>query len=230
MTPGIRYEYIGAPHSIINKMGTFDPNQPGGAVQVGPGLSSTACLTENVACESTVTHPQKDNFNPRVGVAWDIFGNGKTVLRGGVGNLSSFPTINSVAGNTVPYGDTLCTSGTNAGTAPAITCPAASIVLNRYGTTNNAIAATSYSGLTAIWNCGNIVPLPAGCATGADTVFPSSSLASSTSGGTCGTSLNSKSGGGGPLVQCAMLVSNPNLQNPKSIQWNLDLQRAITNN
>ena len=38
LTPGIRWEYIGAPHSTINKMGNFDPNQPGGAIQVGPGL------------------------------------------------------------------------------------------------------------------------------------------------------------------------------------------------
>ena len=32
------------------------------------------------------------------------------------------------------------------------------------------------------------------------------------------------------LTQCSMLVSNPNLENPKSIQWNFDIQRAITNN
>ena len=40
LTPGIRWEYIGSPHSIINKMGNFDPNQPGGAIQVGPGLTN----------------------------------------------------------------------------------------------------------------------------------------------------------------------------------------------
>ena len=27
-----------------------------------------------------------------------------------------------------------------------------------------------------------------------------------------------------------MLVTDPNLKNPRSAQWNLDLQRAITNN
>jgi Carboxypeptidase regulatory-like domain len=225
LTPGIRFEYIGSPHSIINKMGTFDPNQPGGAVQVGPGLtdSSTSCLAQNVACESTVTHPQKTDFNPRMGVAWDIAGNGRTVLRGGITNLSSFPTVNAVAGNQVPFGDTLCNSGTNVGASPAVTCPAASIVLNRYGSVNNSQAVNSFS-LTPIWTCGVITPLPAGCT--ATTIFPSASLANSTSGATCGTSLNSKTN---PLVQCSMLVSNPNLQNPKSLQWNLDLQRAITN-
>ena len=31
-------------------------------------------------------------------------------------------------------------------------------------------------------------------------------------------------------MQCSMLMSNPNLESPKSIQWNVDLQRAINNN
>ena len=38
LTPGIRWEYIGSPHSITNKEGNFDPTQAGGAIQVGPGL------------------------------------------------------------------------------------------------------------------------------------------------------------------------------------------------
>ena len=42
LTPGIRWEYIGAPHSTIDKMGNFDPNQPGGAIQVGPGLPNSS--------------------------------------------------------------------------------------------------------------------------------------------------------------------------------------------
>ena len=98
LSPGVRWQYIGSPHSVVNKLGTFDPSQPGGVVQVGPGLPT-----------SSVTHPEKTNFGPRVGVAWDIFGNGRTVLRGGVGQMSSLPAILTIAGQQVPYGDTLCT-------------------------------------------------------------------------------------------------------------------------
>ena len=31
LTPGLRWEYVGSPHSTVNHLGTFDPNQPGGA-------------------------------------------------------------------------------------------------------------------------------------------------------------------------------------------------------
>ncbi len=212
LTPGIRWEYIGSPHSTTNKEGNFDPTQAGGAIQVGPGLPT-----------STVIHPQTTNFNPRLGVAWDIFGNGKTVLRAGAGNLSSFPAILTATGAQVPYGDTLCNSGTNAGVGGAVTCPAANVVINRYGTANNAITPNTFS-VTPNWSSCALVPLPASCTTGPVTVFPSNSLENATSGPTCGTSAR------GGIPQCSMLVSNPNLESPKSIQWNVDLQRAISNN
>ena len=46
-------------------------------MQVGPGLP-----------HSKLFNPEKTNFMPRFGIAWDIAGNGKTVLRGGVSRMS----------------------------------------------------------------------------------------------------------------------------------------------
>ena len=215
LSPGIRWEYIGSPHSVVNKLGTFDPSQTGGTVQVGPGLPT-----------STVIHPQKTNFNPRVGLAWDIFGNGKTVLRGGVGQLSSFPAILTVAGAQVPYGDTLCTVSVSI----VNPCPAANIAVNRYGTPQNASTPNQFSfakgALNSNWTTTCANPLQTSTCNG-PSVFPSS-LVSATTGPTC--SPAPPAGVKGQTTQCSMLVSDHNFKNPKSIQWNVDIQRAITNN
>ena len=56
----------------------FDPTE--GLVQVGNGISQ----------------PYKTNYNnisPRLGVAWDVFGTGKTVVRGGFGMIFMQPSI-----------------------------------------------------------------------------------------------------------------------------------------
>jgi Carboxypeptidase regulatory-like domain len=191
LTPGLRWQYYGSPHSTVNAMGIFDPSQPGGVVQVGPGLPV-----------STVTHPETDLYNPRLGVAWDMFGNGKTVLRGGFGKLSSFPVIQTVAGSGVPYGATLCA------TTP---CTAANAVVNHFGQpvqTLFPIPASFTAGqLNANWN------------TSGSPIFPSAAVPTATSGPECT-----------PTQRCSMSTGNPNYKSPKSLQWNLDIQRAITNN
>jgi len=201
LNAGLRWEYIGSPHSTVNHLGTFDPTAVGGVVQVGPGLPT-----------STLTHPQKDNFNPRGGVAWDILGNGRTVLRAGIGNLSSFPGILAVTGANVPYGATMCNGASSVTATGALTCTnPANIVLNNYGKDVQGFIAPAFTIPAAdlTWNT-----------TGP--IFPIGSGSTATSGPTCSIAA--------PAPPCSMIVSSPNLKNPRSLQWNLDIQRALTNN
>jgi hypothetical protein len=104
---GIRYEYSTVPQEANNLLGNFDPNV--GMVQVGHGISS-------------LYNPDHKNFGPRAGFAWDIGGNGRTVLRGGGGlifetvNWQSFVAFNNAFGpGSVPTGAPIDSSGTTSG-------------------------------------------------------------------------------------------------------------------
>jgi len=104
---GVRYEFSSVPQEANNLLGNFDPNL--GMVQVGHGISS-------------LYNSDHKNFGPRAGFAWDVTGNGRTVLRGGGGlmyetvNWQSFVAFNNAFGpGSVPTGAAIDAAGDTSG-------------------------------------------------------------------------------------------------------------------
>lgn len=93
---GLRYELNTVIKEQHNLLGNFSPTV--GLQQVGQGIKGPY-------------NGDHSNFAPRLGVAWDISGNGKTVLRAGGGlmyetlNWQSFLALNNSLGlSTIPTG------------------------------------------------------------------------------------------------------------------------------
>jgi outer membrane receptor protein involved in Fe transport len=99
---GLRYEYYAAPTERDNLLGTFNPNMNPATIpavqQIGPGQLSFI--------------PEKTDFLPGVGIAWDVRGNGKTVVRAGGGLMSSVVPITALTPQ-VPWGANFPSIGVN---------------------------------------------------------------------------------------------------------------------
>jgi hypothetical protein len=102
---GLRYEYNSPQYDIHNEIiGFFGPNAqstvfpaaPPGILYPGdPGTPNRALV-----------YPDKNNFAPRVGFAWDVMGNAKLVVRGGGGIFYDIEdgALNLQFGGQPPFG------------------------------------------------------------------------------------------------------------------------------
>ena len=81
---GLRYDLSLPIKDSNNLIANFIPDR--GLIQVGKGIDSPYATDWN-------------NFSPRLGLAWDMFGSGKTVLRAGAAMIYEQPTIRTFIDN-----------------------------------------------------------------------------------------------------------------------------------
>jgi hypothetical protein len=143
---GVRYEFSSVPQEAHDLLGNFDPNL--GMVQVGHQISN-------------LYNPDHSNFGPRFGFAWDIGGNGRTVLRGGGGliyetvNWQSFIAFNNAFGpGSVPTAAPIDAAGDTSGGTITTGNVTVKNFLN-YPTTWDAANGPLYGGSTV--NCAPVL-------------------------------------------------------------------------
>ena len=193
---GLRYEIDMPPYEVRgNYIGNFYPN-------VNP--ATTSAIGQAGGPFPSLYNPDYKDFAPRFGLAWDVQGNGKTVVRAGAGIVYSFDTLGSLI-DLVPFGANVPSIGVNTSgklvnvfTSDNPTLPAGSITWNTTGPVFPlqlpAINGVTYTGATCTYN------------------------------GEAGVQLAF-------VTQCPTNAStNPNFHTPRIAEWNLDIQRAITNN
>lgn len=81
---GARYDFYSPITDARGETSTFVVRQPHTGLPQS-GVAEVIIAGTNGLPENSTYHPDWNNIQPRVGVAWDIFGDGRLALRGGAG-------------------------------------------------------------------------------------------------------------------------------------------------
>ena len=195
---GMRWEYTGSPVEAHNYEGSFNPNvnptTTFAVQQVGPGAP----------LKSFYNGDYKD-FSPRLGLAWDVSGNGKTVVRAGASILRN-PVVAGQYVGLSPFGASVPSIGlNNSGTD-----------INVHTPLQLALQQNQFN-----WNTTGPPVFPGNASVAINGVTYTGPVCTFT--GEAGLPK------GYTPTPCTTQAVNPDFHQPYSAQWNLDVQRAITN-
>ena len=189
---GLRYEYASPIREVNNLFGNFDPKL--GMVQQG-----------QASVGPTLWKPNPHNFSPRVGFAWDVRGNGTTVVRAASSVI--YATIyarpfmdngppNGSAGN-IAQDPTGASCVTRRSTAPVRRELSAARSISASPTTSDRSMRPTQPPGALNWN---------------GVLFPQGGLSCTTS------------------SQCSLYAIDPHLQTPYVVNYNINIQHSITSN
>jgi hypothetical protein len=81
---GVRYDYYSPITDALGQTSTFVVRQPDNGTPQS-GVAEVIIAGTNGLPENSTYFPDKNNVQPRVGFAWDLFGDGRLAVRGGGG-------------------------------------------------------------------------------------------------------------------------------------------------
>src|SRR6202521_1946185 len=204
---GLRYNYATPMKDSNGNLGNFDPTL--GMVQQGRGIDS-------------VWKGDHRDFEPRLGLAWDVSGKGTTVVRAGFSLMHESYTLatflgqfqlqnsNATGSATIPTAANLfCTPGLGGGVIQSA-CPA-----NAGGTIG--LQAVTFAPGQLCWDPNPATATATCAATGQATTFPVASAS-------CGDGI------GTHPAPCDLLAVDPNLRNPYSINYSLGITHTFGSN
>jgi Carboxypeptidase regulatory-like domain len=201
---GLRYSYATPMKDANNGLGNFDPNL--GMVQQGHGIDS-------------VWKGDHRNFEPRLGLAWDVSGKGTTVVRAGFSVMHESYTLatflgqfqlqnsNATGSATIPTAANLfCTPALGGGGIQSA-CPA-----NAGGTIG--LQAVTFAPNQLCWDPAQAATC---AATGQATTFPVASAS-------CGDGIKPNP------APCDLMEVDPGLRNPYILNYSLGITHTFGSN